>query len=222
MFAEADALLRAEGSFAVGNARLPWLRFGALVGVSGVFYGAVMGAFQGRELQALYAALKVPLLLGVAFSVCLPNFFVMNAVFGLRADFAAACRGLLCAQGTLALCLASFAPVTALAYSCEPSYPFALLLNALTFAVASLAAQLTLARHYRPLIARDSRHKLGLAAWLLLYTFVAIKVASLLRPFVGDPRVPTEFFREKALDENPYTSLLWTALALAAKAFRAL
>jgi hypothetical protein len=211
---EADLLLRAEGRYAVDARELPLLRIGVLVALCGASYGAVMGSYGLRGEQALYAALKVPLLLGLAFLVCLPNFFVMNALLGLGADFRAACRGLLCAQGTAALSLIAFVPLTGFGYACSPSYPFALLMNAALFGLASLSAQLTLRRHYEPLIARDPRHRIALAAWLLLYVFVAIKVASILRPFVGDPREPTEFFRQRAFQENPYSTLFWAVVGL--------
>ena len=32
--------------------------------------------------------------------------------------------------------------------------------------------------------------------WLAIYVFVGIQMAWVLRPFVGDPRLPAQFFRE--------------------------
>ena len=75
-----------------------------------------MGWYGGRPLQSLYSGLKVPLLLACAMVVVLPNFFVINTILGLRDDLQAALRGVLAAQGTLAVCLASLAPITALGY----------------------------------------------------------------------------------------------------------
>ena len=59
-------------------------------------------------------------------------------------------------------------------------------------------AKTTLARRYRPLVARNPRHRAALRAWLFLYVFVAIQLAWVLRPFIGSPRVPTQFLREDA------------------------
>jgi hypothetical protein len=157
-----------------------------------------MGAWGLAPLQSLYSALKVPLLLFVATVVCLPSFFVLNTLLGLRADFAAACRGLFAAQATLAVVLASLAPLTVVAYGSSGDYRFAVLWNGFPFLLATLAGQATLARHYAPLIARDPRHRIARAAWLVLYVFVAIQLAWVLRPFVGAPRSATRFFREDA------------------------
>ena len=211
---DVEALLRGEGGHAVGGARAPWGRLALWLTVCGVFYGAVMGSFGDRGLQSLYSASKVPVLLLLTTAICIPNFFVWNAILGLGADFAAACRGVLAAQATLAVALVGFAPVTLFFYASSSSYPFALTLNGAVFAAASIAGQVTLARHYRPLIAKNPRHRFGLAAWLILYIFVAIQMGSVLRPFVGDPKEPTTFFRERAFRENPYATIFWAIVGM--------
>ena len=86
-------------------------------------------------------------------------------------------------------------------------------LNGLMFAVASVAGQITLRRHYRPLIERNPRHRLALAAWLVLYVFVAIQLAWVLRPFIGSPGLTTSFFREGAWS-NAYVELTRTLFPL--------
>ena len=186
-----DALLR-------GEATVPWRFIAVAVCLAGFGYGTVMGFHGGRFLQALYSGLKVPLLLSVATCVCLPSFFVLNTVLGLRSDVAVAVRAVLLAQGSVAVCLAGLAPLTAVGYLSSANYPFAMVLNGVMFALASLAGQITLTRHYRPLLARDPRHWLGLFAWLILYVFVAIQAAWVLRPFIGAPGLPTSFFRQEA------------------------
>lgn len=193
-----DEILRARGRFAVGGGAVPWRELALVVLAAGAVYGATMGGFGLRPWQSVFSALKVPLLLVVATVVCLPSFFVVNTLLGLRADFAAACRGILAAQATLAVTLASLAPVTVLAYASSGNYVFAVLWNGLPFLIATLAGQATLSRHYRPLIAANPRHRLGRAAWLSLYVFVAVQMAWVLRPYVGDPDLPTRFFREGA------------------------
>ncbi len=55
-----------------------------------------------------------------------------------------------------------------------------------------------LRRAYRPLIARDVRHRSLMRGWLLIYAFVGIQMAWVLRPFVGSPTSPTRFFRAEA------------------------
>lgn len=170
--------------------------------IGGLVYGAVMGAFGGvwgePLLQVVYSALKVPLLLGVTFIVTLPSFFVINTLVGLRDDFAQVLRALIGTQAVLAIILASLAPYTALWYASSDSYLWAQLFNLFMFALASIAAQVSLRRMYRPLIAKNRRHRSMLLAWLVVYAFVGVQMAWVLRPFVGNPGQPTQFFREDA------------------------
>ena len=201
-------LLRADGDFRVGSGPLPWRRLATAVVLGGLIYGAVMGSYAGAE-AALYAALKVPLLLTGALFVCLPNFYVVNAVLGLADDYTAAVRGIISAQATLAVVLAALAPVTLFFYLSTDDYDFVKLLNVAMFALAGLSAQRTLARHYRPLLARQPRHRVALIVWPALYLFVALQLAYALRPFVGNPRFPTEFVREDWMG-NAYLDLFWS------------
>jgi hypothetical protein len=199
MLAVVADLLHARGNFAVGRGRVPWLQLGLLLALFGFAYGAVMGSYGLRAEQALYSGIKVPLFLGGATLVCLPNFFVVNTLLGLREDFTAACRGILASQATIAVALAAQAPFVALAYASSDNYRWAIVINGAWFALASLAGQMTLARHYGPLVARNQRHRTGRTAWLVLYVFVAIQLAWMLRPFVGAPAMETTFLRQGPL-----------------------
>ena len=196
----ADDLLRGRTPDADRRAGLLYLL--ALVGLFGLFYGAVMGTFGGvrgeRALQLLYSGLKVPLLLLVTFGLSLPSFFVLNTLLGVRDDFARALRALVATQAVLTIVLASLAPFTALWYASSGSYRPAILFNAAMFAVASFAAQGLLRRWYAPLVARNPRHRMLLRTWIVIYAFVGIQMAWVLRPFVGDPNSATRFFRQGA------------------------
>src|SRR5829696_1564831 len=156
--------------------------------VYGLLYGATMGTFGGvrgeRALQVLYSAVKVPLLLLVTFGLSLPSFFVLNTILGVRDDFPHVLRALVATQAVLTTILASLAPFTAFWYASSADYPAALLFNAAMFGVASVAAQWMLRRSYRPLIAANPRHRTLLRAWLVIYAFVGIQMAWVLRPFV--------------------------------------
>jgi hypothetical protein len=185
-----------------------------VVALCGLFYGAVMGAFGGRALQAGYSAVKVPLLLLATLGLSLPSYFVLNTLLGVRSDFAAAVRAIVSSQAALTIVLAAEAPLTAFWYASSSGYSVAILFNAAMFAVASLAAQLVLARAYRPLIARDARHRVLLRAWIVIYAFVGIQMGWVLRPFVGSPLAPVRFFRADG-GENAYVvvaRLIWGAI----------
>ena len=198
-----DEFLHGDKDFAPGAPQARQLRWMfAFLAVGGALYGAVMASFTGlapgRYHQLVYVALKVPMLLLVTFALCLPSFFVINTVAGLRSDFVEALRGVVATQACLAVVLAALAPVTAFLYLNIRDYSLAVFYNGVMFAIASLSAQIVMRRHYGPLIRRSPRHRWMLGFWLLLYVFVGIQMAWVLRPFIGDPNRPVAFFREDA------------------------
>ncbi len=196
--AEFDRLLRGQGRFRVGEPASPWRPLLLVVVLGAALHGAVMGSHGGRLLQSACSALKVPLLLLGSGVLVLPSFYVLNAVLGLRDDFAAACRGVLAAQAGMAAALASLAPLCAFWYACGIDHDLALLGNGVQFAVATLTGQIVLNRHYAALVQRNPRHRQVRYAWSLLYVFVAIQLAWVLRPYVGSPGLPVQFLREDA------------------------
>ena len=204
-----DEFLRGRGRFQVGAppaGQLGWL-FLLVLSCGGV-YGAVMASFTGlapgRYHQLLYVALKVPMLLLVTFALCLPSFFVVNTVAGLRDDFPEALRAVVATQACMAVVLASLAPITVLLYLSTADYALAVFFNGIMFAIASVSAQFMMRRYYGPLIKRAPRHRTMLVLWLFFYIFVGIQMAWVLRPFIGDPNAPVQFFREGAWGGNAY------------------
>jgi hypothetical protein len=214
--ARVDALLRGP-SARVADPATPRSLVGLAVTVllCGLFYGGVMGTYSGlapgRLPQVAYSALKVPLLLLVTFGLSLPSFFVLNTLLGLRSDLREAVRALLSAQAGLTVILASFAPLTAFWYASSGDYDAATRFNLLMFGVATIASHGLLRRYYRPLLDRSRAHVWLLRGWLTAYGFVGIQMAWVLRPFVGDPDRPVQFFRDEAWG-NAYVvvaNLLW-------------
>jgi hypothetical protein len=190
----------------------------AILIAAGCLYGAVMGTFGGigpsRIPQILYSAIKVPLLLLATFSISLPGFFVINTLLGLRSDFRQAIRALGGAQAALTVILASLAPFTAFWYLSIRDYHDAILFNTAMFAIASISAQWVLRRSYQSLVMRDRRHRWMLRGWLLIYAFVGIQMGWVLRPFVGDPVLPTRFLRPDPMS-NAYVyviRMIWDKL----------
>jgi hypothetical protein len=203
-FSAVDRLLRGEGEFAATGAEArpsAWTQL-LIIGVCGSTYGAIMGAYGGLAgtgwQQALVSAIKVPWLFTVTFALCLPSFFVLNVLSGLGKDFPRVLSALLSFQAIASLVLASFGPITFLMNVSTDFYSFMVLLNGIFFGVASIAGHTTLRRMYRPLIAADSRHRRMYVVWLVLYVFVGIQMAWVLRPFIGAPDLPVQFFRRDA------------------------
>jgi hypothetical protein len=201
--AAAELLLRGEPE------QLPSLRTCAGLGAIGsAAIGLALGGGSGEVLLALYAAIKVPLLLLINTAFCLPSFYVVNSVLGLRDDFPAAWRGLIAAQSTLGLSLGALAPITVV-LSLSVADPYALtLLDAAAFGTATLAGQIMLARHYRPLLARDPRHRRALLGWIVLYGFAGVQLAWVMRPFRGTAGFAVQFLRPEAFEQNAYVVLL--------------
>ena len=196
---------------------------------AGAAYGAVMGtfamtagyhSFAQQWPQMLCSAVKVPCLLFLAMLIGLPSFFVFNTLAGLREDFPQVMSALIRAQAGMALVLCAFAPVTLFVYLSLPpnsnEYVYAVLINALTFTIASIAVQFHISQSYAPLVAKHPRHLWLKRSWLFLYAFIGIQLGWNLRPFIGAPNVPFSVFREGGW-ENAYIKvgeILMRALVL--------
>ncbi len=165
---------------------------------AGLLYGAAMGAYGLRGLQVLYSALKVPVLLGASTALCLPGLAAFLGAIGLGGHMGPILRGIVLSQATVMISLAALAPVIALVYVSTADYAVAKAFNGLMFALASAAGQWTLARHFRPLLAVEPRCRIALVLWLVLYVFVGVQLAWVLRPFIGHPGLPVRFLREDA------------------------
>ena len=67
---------------------------------------------------------------------------------------------------------------------------------------------------YRPLIARNPKHRWLLRTWIVIYAFVGIQMGWTLRPSSAPPDEPVRFFRGGEL-ENAYVvvaRMVWETL----------
>jgi hypothetical protein len=220
LFQIADDVLRGETTVEPIRPHQPPLAGSIILAivVYGMLYGGVMGTYGGisgaRAWQVVFSAVKVPFLLTATFLLSLPSFFVINTLLGLRSDFPRVVRALIATQAGLTVILSALAPLTAFWYVSVAGYGPAILFNGVMFAVASVSAQWMLRREYLPLIATDRRHRWMLLTWLVIYIFVGIQMGWVLRPFIGDPHAPVQFFREGAWT-NAYEfvlNLIWDEL----------
>lgn len=188
--------------------RVPVSWCAAAVALGGALHGAALGATSGAWAMALFSALKVPLLLAISSGVTLPSFFVLHCALGLRGDFARACHGLFAAQATTALVLGATAPLVTFADASIADPYLLTVADGALFLLGVLAGQVVLRRCYRPLLARDPRHRITLLSWAVLYAFFAVQLAWVLRPFLGTEGYPVEFLRDNAFEQNAYVVLL--------------
>lgn len=212
LLGRADRLLRGIGEFdaTFAHRRPAWL-LPVIILTFAPIYGGFMGSYAldapERVLQVLYSATKLPLLLFTTSLVCLPAFFVINTILGLRDDWKESLQAILAGQAGLSVVLAALSPLTRFFYFCDVSYRAALLFNTAALTVATAAAQIVMLRYYRVLIHRNPNHRITLATWLLLYSFVGIQMAWILRPFVGSPNMQVTFFRKEAFT-NAYVVIV--------------
>jgi hypothetical protein len=214
----ADDVLRGQRAVARGSRLASTAMLVLLILAFGMLYGGVMGTYGGlageRPWQLVYSAVKVPFLIVTTFALSIPSFYVVNTLLGLRDDFGRVVRGLVMTQAGLTVILTSLAPVTAFWYVCGSAYQTAILFNGAMFAIASIGAQWILRREYEPLIHKDGKHRWMLRTWIFIYVFVGIQMAWVLRPFVGDPVRPVQFFREDSWS-NAYEvvlQMIWSVL----------
>ena len=168
----------------------------ASVVLFGSVYGIVMGAHgEARLLQMVYSGLKIPLLILSSFLLTLPAVCMLQWFLGLHHDLGRTIRTLMRMQVGVAVFFAAMAPVVAFLYVSGISYWLALIVNVLVFGLGSLYGFMLLRELQRDLVARDARHRWCIRAWVGLYAVVVIQMAWMMRPFVGDPTLATEFFR---------------------------
>ena len=214
VFRLADEVLRSGSEIAVR--RTPCRRgrlraFAILIVVFGMFYGGVMGTYgawpeigSGRSCtrpSRSRSCLSSPFLLG------LPSFFVLNTLLGLRNDFARVVAALLATQAGLTVILASLAPFTAFWYvsgiGLSAGHPVQRPDVRRGQLDAAVAAPARVPSPDRP----HPAHRWMLRTWLVIYIFVGIQMGWVLRPFIGDPGRPVQFFRQDSWS-NAYVAVI--------------
>ena len=163
-------------------------------------YGATMAAFYGFEGDRLrmvaYGCIKVPMLFLVTLALAVPFFYVVNLLAGVGDDFPRVRRALIDYQVTVALQLVALAPITMVVNFAEARYETAQVWSTLMFGVAAWNARRSLTLTYRDLEAAQPTHRWLRHGWFALYAFVGVQMAWTLRPFVGNPDLPAQFFRD--------------------------
>jgi hypothetical protein len=188
----------------------------------GVVYGlfmalyAVMRGGPGAGLQLVATSLKVPLLFLLTLVVTLPSLYVLSALARSRLSFLHTLRLLLAAVTVNCALLASFGPVTGFFTLSTESYPFMILLNVAFFACSGIVGlsflRKTLDAVFAPETgtpASQSAASQVFRAWILIYAIVGAQMGWILRPFIGAPNAPFQWFR--ARDSNFFVAV-WESL----------
>jgi hypothetical protein len=188
----------------------------------GVGYGLFMGLYAvmrggpGAALQLVATSLKVPLLFLLTLVVTLPSLYVLSALARSRLSFLHTLRLLLAAVTVNCALLASFGPVTGFFTLSTESYPFMILLNVAFFACSGMVGLSFLRKALDAVFAPETGTPASQAsasqvfrAWILIYAIVGAQMGWILRPFIGAPNAPFQWFR--ARDSNFFVAV-WESL----------
>ncbi len=179
-------------------------------------YGAAAGAYAG-PLQALSAALKLPLLFLGTLAICFPGFYVIQVLVGSRLRLAQVLALVIGALALTAILLGAVVPVTLFFLLTGGTYHFLSLLHAVTVLGAGLVGMyvlhegLAFACEKRGVYPRNAMTIMKV--WAVLFAFVGVQMAWNLQPFVGDRGRPFQVFRH--YEGNFYTAVIYSVQKLA-------
>lgn len=224
LFQTIDNLLRGgftqREDLAAGDIKI---RVRALV-VASILLGAAYGVFMGlyacvRPASSNYAQLaativKVPALFLLTLVVTYPSLYILSALAGSRLRFLQTLRLVMVATTVNTAVLASLGPVTAFFTLSTDSYPFMILLNVAIFGVSGVIGLKFLWKAMdavfsvpdasasketdgpEPVPTHSRRPRSIFNVWLLIFAVVGMQMSWILRPFIGNPDLPFELFRQ--------------------------
>jgi hypothetical protein len=224
---EIDLLLRGKLESLAGwtehwSARRFWLHVGVILLGAGL-YGAAMGWWRDPQ-QALYVAIKFPLiiLLTVIGNALLNG--ILAPLLGLNIPFRQSLSAILMSFTIAAAILGAFSPLLAfVVWSAPPmsqatlqgaTYNLIKLTNVGVIAFAGTTGNVRLFQLLSRLSDNSAVARRVLFAWLAGNLFLGSQLSWILRPFIGSPGLPVEFFRATALHGNFYENVFRTVLQI--------
>jgi hypothetical protein len=195
----------------------------ACIVVGAGLYGAAMGWWRDPQ-QALYVAVKLPLiLLLTALGNALLN-AMLAPLLGLNLPLRQTFSAILMSFAIASAILGAFSPLAAFlvwntpplsaAAAAAPDYSVLKLAHVAAITVAGHAGNVRLFQLLVQLGGSRAVARRVLLAWLAGNLFLGSQLAWILRPFIGSPSLPVEFFRETALRGNFYENLFHLLLKL--------
>ncbi len=182
-------------------------------------YGLTIGLWRA-PLQGVYVAIKFPLLI---FLTCLGNGLIngmLAQLLDVRLSFRQTSAAILFSFTLVALILAAFSPISLFILYNAPAlestgsatgYSFILLSHVGIIAYAGCLANYRL---YQLLIYMSGSTRAAgraLFGWLAGNLLLGSQLAYILRPYIGSPNLPVEFFRDNPLEGN-FFEAVWAAL----------
>jgi hypothetical protein len=192
------------------------LHVGIIIAGAGC-YGAAMGWWRDPQ-QALYVAIKFPLIiLLTTFGNALIN-GMLAPLLGLNIPFRQSFSAIVMSFTITAAILGAFSPLIAFLVWNAPdmaaknfsgsTYDFILLAHVSVIALAGVTGNVRL---FQLLAQLGGSRAVALRvqfAWLAGNLFLGSQLSWILRPFIGSPTLPVEFFRKAALHGNFFEAVL--------------
>ncbi|MGD0168062.1 MAG: hypothetical protein ABSC51_12380 [Gaiellaceae bacterium] len=184
-------------------------------------YGAAMGWWRDPQ-QALYVAVKFPLIiLLTTLGNALLN-GMLAPLLGLNLPFRQSFSAILMSFAIASVILGAFSPLLAFMIWNSPpmspqavsgaTYGFIKLANVAVIAFAGTTGNVRLFQLLARLGNSRAVARRVLFAWLAGNFFLGSQLSWILRPFIGSPALPVEFFRATALHGNFYENVFQTVL----------
>jgi hypothetical protein len=225
--AEIATLLRGESkTISAWSQRWSTQRFAlhlAVVVLGAGAYGAAMGWWRDPQ-QALYVAIKFPLIILLT---TLGNALIngmLAPLLGLNIPFRQSFLAIVMSFTIAAAILGAFSPLMAfLVWNAPPMssqslampvYNVIKLSHVAVIAFAGIGGNARLWQLLRHLGGSRAVAFRVLFAWLAGNLFLGSQLSWMLRPFIGSPDLPVEFFRATALHGNFYENVLSTSRQL--------
>ena len=220
---EISTLLRGElTAITVWIERWSTRRFALHIGViilGAGLYGAAMGWWRDPQ-QALFTAAKFPLvILLTTMGNALIN-AMLAPLLGLNIPLRQSSSAILMSFTVAAAILGAFSPVLAfMIWNAPPMSPQAVsgatysLIKLANVAVIAFAGTTGNVRLFQTLAQLGGSKAIAfrvLVAWLVGNLFLGSQLSWILRPFIGAPNLPVEFFRATALHGNFYENVFQT------------
>lgn len=178
-------------------------------------YGVTIGLWRA-PLQGLFAAVKFPLLILLTTAANSLLNGMLAQLMGLRISFRESVLAIGASFAVAACILGSLSPVTLFILLNTPplgagdavlSHSFTLVAHVLIIAFAGVTANVSLMR-FLVHLSRDRRTaRRILCAWLAGNMFLGAQLSWNMRPFIGSPGLPVQFFRPDAFHGNFYESV---------------
>ena len=187
------------------------------------FYGAAMGWWRDPQ-QALYTALKFPLIILLTTTANALLNAMLAPLLGLNIPFRQSFSAILMSFVIAAAILGAFSPLLAFliwnappmssATPSESTYNFIKLTQVAVIAFAGVTGNVRLFQLLSRLGGRRVVACRVLFAWLAGNLFLGSQLSWILRPFIGSPSLPVEFFRATALRGNFYENVFHSLLQI--------